>query len=183
MGLAIADDWNPVEFPFDDQLSWKAVEAYDHVVKRIKANQRICTNVLKIAFEGARNRWRRYSLHVLYPTIDVFANEPIEQWLEIFDFEMHVKPLWFTASRVYHLPIEVTAGTTGSRTDLLMFYCNIKKNQKHHTIVTFRLRCDRKVDAGSGPGGYPGGPTHEQLKQWLLMWQTQNAFFETAFTG
>ena len=91
---------------------------YD-VVKCIKANKRVCAAKWKKAFKN------RQEAAVMNSIVDLFMLDPSEQWMEIIDFELQVKPLWFTGSRVYQFPVQVVCQELAdeNRTCSLLFNC------------------------------------------------------------
>ena len=95
----------------DCELYSAAIENIDssyHVVKCMKTNQCICASKLKKMLRGQPFVWS-----MQYRIVELFTSEPSQQWMEIVQFNINVKPIWFTDSRVYQFPTQVVAVLTG----------------------------------------------------------------------
>lgn len=151
----------------DCEIQSRNAAGFCHVVKCIKANQRICPGVLNKAFEGTL-------YHLLYRFTELFTCEPSEQWLEITDFNAHFKPLWFAGNRVYQFQTQIQWDMeSDNRHDcMIMIDGELKK------ILTFDLQNDDVYC------DHPDGPTRTKYEnEILLWWQTNPDYFETAITG
>ena len=150
--------------------NYKMIESERQMVMHIKRNQRICVRTMKNMFEGARPHLCR--------AVEIFTSNPSEQWKEVTDFKMKVKPLWFTGSRTYQfLTRIVLIVLEGLYT---RYECKVMLDGEVIEILTFSLRVS----------GYPchahwsaEGPSLEQTKVWLLPWQSDPNKFAYAFTG
>ena len=150
--------------------NYKMFESERQMVMHIKRNQRICVRTMKNMFEGARPHLCR--------AVEIFTSNPSEQWKEVTDFKMKVKPLWFTGNRIYQfLTRIVLIVLEGLYT---RYECKVMLDGEVIEILTFSLRVS----------GYPchahwsaKGPSLEQTKVWLLPWQSDPNKFAYAFTG
>ena len=78
----------------------KNCDSFYHLIKCIKRSQRTCVCKLKKILRGQPVTFQ-------YRMVELFTREPSKQWTELFKFKIHVKPLWFTGSRVYQLPTQI----------------------------------------------------------------------------
>lgn len=145
-----------------------------HIVKRIKANLRICVSQLKSIFEETAPvlTWRHYA-------VQLFAADAHEQWTEIKSFQLHIKPVWFVANRVYQLSTKMVAATSDyfSRCSKTRTYkCQIMINGESRTILTFKyqystVNLDEDICCT------------EQLMPIVLATQTDPTYNTSAYTG
>lgn len=110
----------------DDSLAWckanklpkqyiQGLKGHSHVIRCLKANQCICAPKSTRLFEGT-------SCDLLCKVATIFTAEPSQQWVEITDFKMHMKPLWFTGQRVYQFPTQVVADFSICRIRTICLY-------------------------------------------------------------
>lgn len=113
-----------------------------HAVYCIKANKNVCIR-----------KWSgciQYSEHV-----ELFTREPSRQWMEITDFRVHVKPLWFAKNRVYQFPTYLIRDETDNFSR--RFYCKIMVDTNLVNIMTIDLDADA-----------------HRLVNWILIFQMIN---------
>ena len=147
-------------------LCKKEVNSAYQVVKCIKAGQRVCVRKLKVLLGGQ-------PVHYLYRVAELFSSEPSQQWMEVFKFNIHVKPLWFTRNRVYQFPTRIVAAQSEIE-GVTRYDCKIKVAGEFKLVLTFDLESNNKWIKN------PNSLT-EDVMSWALDWQTAPTDF-TRFT-
>ena len=85
--------------------------------------------------------------------------------MELVEFQIKVKPLWFTGNRVYQFHTEIVAKHGGIE-DMSRYFCKIKIDGELKLVLTFDL-----VES------------IEDIMPAILKVQTNPAMFNGAFTG
>lgn len=149
--------------------SHKMFEEEYHVVKCAKAGQRICARKWQNMLEETEQPF-------MAQAVELFKSGPNEQWMEIFGLKLHVKPLWFTGTRVYQFFTRVLRSCTSTR-DFHRFDCTIFVNGKFSELLTFDLRCSIHYKTEMEQPGRE--LTIEDIKPFLLT----RSITELGFTG
>ena len=94
--------------------------------------------------------------------------------MEVFKFNIHVKPLWFTRNRVYQFSTQLVADQADE--DMTRYDCKIKIGGEFKRVLTFGLQYDENWIHN------PNSPAQDVMA-WSLEWQTDLTVFDGAFTG
>ena len=146
------------------------------MIKCIKRSQRICVCKLKKILRGQPVTFQ-------YRMVELFTREASKQWTELFQFNIHVKPLWFTGSRVYQLPTQIVPQSHWRYSGILenphtttRYDCKVRIVGKLKLILTFDLQTEENI------GSNWSSPVENVMSQ-ALRWQTVPIDSNDAFTG
>ena len=154
------------------------MEGFYYVAKCMKAKLPICVSEMErfygfdeaaptqnyIGVETKRQAAQNYNMMQI---VRLYTSDPIDHWIEIEQFTMHVKPLWFVGDKVYQFPIELTGTPDMGKT--MRYKCQLKIGADTETVVSFKI-------------GFLGNKqflSPSQVKQWAF----GMASSEHPFTG
>ena len=154
------------------------MEGFYYVAKCMKANLPVCVREMErfygfdeaaptkkyIGVETKRQAAQNYNL---MQVVRIFTSDPIDHWIEIKEFTMHIKPLWFVGDKVYQFPIELAGSPGPGKT--MQFKCQLKIGESAESVASFKI-------------GFLGNKQFLSPSQ-VKLWAFGMAIAEHPFTG